>query len=184
MIETRSFDLALGRNEADQGTSAPTGRERREQADTFVTALLAASRALVAVSVRSLTELDDSVTLPQFRTLVVLDSEGVTNLNRLASVLDVNASSAVRMIDRLLAAGLVTRQENPDNRRQVLLAVTPAGADIVKRVVARRRREITRIVGTMPDPLREDLITALGAFSDAAERIHAGAGDEISALGW
>lgn len=161
-----------------------TARERRGQVDGFVTALLAASRALVAVSVRSLTELHDTVTLPQFRTLVVLDSEGATNLNRLAQVLDVNASSAVRMIDRLLASGLVTRQENPENRRQVLLGVTPAGADIVRRVTARRRREIARIVTAVPEGMRDELVAALNAFSVAAERVHAGAGDETSALGW
>jgi DNA-binding MarR family transcriptional regulator len=174
--------VAAPRNDLSLAGANP--RERREQTDRFVTALLAASRALVGVSVRSLSELHDTVTLPQFRTLVVLESHGVTNLNRLARVLDVNASSAVRMIDRLLAAGLVTRRENPDNRRQVLLEVTPTGADIVRRVIARRRREITRIVMAIPDTLRDDLVAALSEFSAAAERVHAGAGDEISALGW
>jgi DNA-binding MarR family transcriptional regulator len=174
--------VATARNEQEQ--NGPRARDRREQVDGFVTALLAASRALVAVSVRSLSELHDTVTLPQFRTLVVLESEGVTNLNRLAQVLDVNASSAVRMIDRLVASGLVTREENPENRRQVLLGVTPAGADIVRRVISRRRKEITRIVATIPEALRPDLVAALSAFSEAAEHLSAGAGNEISALGW
>lgn len=174
--------MPITRNGQDQ--EGVTARQRREQVDGFVTALLGASRALIGVSVRSLTELHDSVTLPQFRTLVVLDSEGATNLNRLAQVLDVNASSAVRMIDRLLAAGLVTREENPENRRQVLLGVTPAGADIVRRVTSRRRREIARIVGALPEPLDENLIAALNAFSEAAERMHADPGDETTALGW
>ena len=166
------------------GPGAPASRNRRERVDSFVTALLGAARALVAVSVRSLAELDDSVTLPQFRTLVVLESHGETNLNRLARALDVNASSAVRMIDRLLAAGLVTREENPQNRRQVLLAVTPAGADIVRRVVAKRRREITRIVAAMPHELRDELVDALTMFSETTERLHLEIGDEVSALGW
>jgi DNA-binding MarR family transcriptional regulator len=174
--------LPITRSGPDQD-GGPTARERREQVDGFVTALLAASRALVAVSVRSLSELHDTVTLPQFRTLVVLEAEGATNLNRLAQVLDVNASSAVRMIDRLLASGLVTRQENPENRRQVVLGVTPAGADIVRRVTARRRREIARIVNAVPEGVRDELVAALNAFSEAAERVHAGS-DETSALGW
>jgi DNA-binding MarR family transcriptional regulator len=161
-----------------------SGREQRQRVDGFVTALLAASRALVAVSVRSLNELHGSVTLPQFRALVVLESSGVVTLNRLAQVLDVNASSAVRMVDRLIAAGLVTREENPQDRREVLLGVTESGAHIVRRVTARRRREITRVVKTIPEALRDDLVDALSAFSEAAERIDAGAGDEVTALGW
>lgn len=42
----------------------------------MVTALLTASRLLVAVSARSLAAVEESLTLPQFRMLVVLDSRG------------------------------------------------------------------------------------------------------------
>ena len=92
-----------------------------EDIDELVTALLTASRVLVGVSARSLAHVEDAVTLTQFRTLVVLDSHGEINLNRLAELLDVNSSTAMRMIDRLLVADLVTRRDNPANRREVLL---------------------------------------------------------------
>ena len=163
----------------------PAGRRAGEPADTFVHALLTASRALVAVSVRSLDELEDSITLPQFRTLVVLDTHKEMNLNRLAEILEVNASSAVRMIDRLLAAGLVTRRENPSNRRQVLLGLTPDGSSAVSGVTAARRRAIGRIVAAMPAQVREDLVDALWAFSSAAgERAPESELDQMGALGW
>ena len=58
----------------------------------------------------------------------MLHTRGEWNLNGLADELAVNASTAMRMIDKLLAAGLVTRQDNPANRREVQLAVTEAGA--------------------------------------------------------
>ncbi|BBJ46050.1 hypothetical protein SSPO_087680 [Streptomyces antimycoticus] len=45
-------------------------------AEAMVTALLTASRLLVAVSARSLAAVEDSLTLPQFRMLVVLDGRG------------------------------------------------------------------------------------------------------------
>jgi DNA-binding MarR family transcriptional regulator len=164
---------------ANNGAPAPS-----EQLDSFVTALVSASRALVAVSVRSLAELDESVTLPQFRTLVILTSHGVTNLNRLAELLGVNASSAVRMIDRLLAAGLVVRQENPADRREVRLEVTPAGAEIVKRVTARRRREIQKIARRMPQAVSDDLIAALTTFAAFADNPDGTSDGEAAALGW
>ena len=40
----------------------------------LIEAFLAASRALVAVAARSLAELDEDITLTQYRTLVVLNS--------------------------------------------------------------------------------------------------------------
>src|ERR1700749_2414830 len=87
----------------------------------LVTAVLTASRVLVGVSARSLASVEDVVTVTQFRTLVVLDTHGQLNLNALAGLLDVTPSTALRMIDRLLVAGFVTRRDNPANRRKVLL---------------------------------------------------------------
>lgn len=137
--------------------------------DDFVTALLIASRVLVGVSARSLAEVEDAVTLTQFRTLVVLDSSGEISLLRLAEILDVNSSTAMRMIDRLLAGNLVTRRDNPANRRQVLLGLTEVGRRLVHSVTTKRRREIKRIVSTMPTDQRAGLVEALRAFSRAAE---------------
>jgi DNA-binding MarR family transcriptional regulator len=139
-----------------------------DEVQDLVTSVLTASRVLVGVSARSLADVEDTVTLTQFRTLVVLESNGEIQLNRLASLLDVTSSTAMRMIDRLLAADLVTRRDNPENRREVLLGLTPAGRRIVGKVTAKRRDEITRVVTRMPASQRVSLITALRAFADAA----------------
>jgi DNA-binding MarR family transcriptional regulator len=133
----------------------------------IVTSVLTASRVLIGVSARSLADVEDTVTLPQFRTLVVLDSHGEMNLNRLAELLDVNTSTAMRMIDRLLAATLVTRAENPINRREVILNLTTQGKQLVRKVTAKRRKEITRIVTELPASQRAGLVEALRAFARA-----------------
>jgi DNA-binding MarR family transcriptional regulator len=156
-----------------------------EHVDELVTALLTASRVLVGVSVKSLQELGESVTIPQFRTLVVLFTHGEINLNRLADILDVNSSSAMRMVDRLLLIGLVTRRENPDNRRHTLIGLTEHGLEMVRKVISRRRREIKKVVARMPDTHRESLVRALRAFADAAEEPNGeGLADQLSRLGW
>ena len=151
--------------------------------DELVTAMLTASRVLVAVSARSLAEVEDRVTVTQFRTLVVLDTEGQINLNRLAELLGVTASTAMRMIDRLLAADLVTRRENPDNRREVLLGLTDGGRALVRRVTATRRAQISRIVTAVPVGQRAALVKALRAFADAAGEAEPDT-DVSAPLGW
>jgi DNA-binding MarR family transcriptional regulator len=158
-----------------------TGRAGKADVDELVTAVLTASRALVGVSARSLAEVEDTVTITQFRTLVVLDNLGHINLLALAEELDVNSSTAMRMIDRLLVAGLVTRQENPDNRREVLLGLTADGARLVETVTRRRRSEIAKIVTAMPPERRTELVTALHSFADAASEPLA---RPPSTLGW
>lgn len=151
--------------------------------DALVTAVLGASRVLVGVSARSLADVEDTVTLTQFRTLVVLSNFGEVNLNRLAALLDVTASTALRMIDRLLIAELVTRRDNPANRREVLLGLTAAGDQLVQQVTTKRRREIARIVTAMPEEQRNDLVGALRAFADAAGEPEPRGAAGI-ALGW
>jgi DNA-binding MarR family transcriptional regulator len=133
--------------------------------DNFVTAILGASWVLVGLSTRSVTQVDENLTLTQFRTLAVLARHSTMNLQGLADELQVNASTAMRMVDRLVAGNLVSRQENPASRREVILSLTPDGERIVEQVMARRRDELRRIVRKMRQEERQGLITALQSFA-------------------
>lgn len=81
--------------------------------DAITDALLTASRLLVAISARSIALVDETITIPQFRTLVILSNEGPVNLATLASLLDVQPSTIGRMVDRLVSAGLIDRRYIP-----------------------------------------------------------------------
>lgn len=52
----------------------------------------------------------------------------------------------MRMVDRLIVAGLANRQLNPGNRRETLLQLTEEGRRTVEDVTARRHAEIASIV--------------------------------------
>jgi DNA-binding MarR family transcriptional regulator len=145
----------------------PADAAPHDDVAALTSALLTASRLLVAVSLRSLAAAEERVTLPQFRLLVLLDSHGQTNLVTLAERLAVNSSTALRMVDRLAGRGLVSRRVNPQSRREVLLRLTKAGERIVDEVTARRREEIAAIVTTMPARDRSGLVRALRAFAAA-----------------
>ena len=157
----------------------------RDDVDAVTSAVLTASRLLVAVSARSLTAVEEQVTLPQFRMLVVLATHGETKLVSLARRLAVNSSTAMRMADRLTAAGLIDRRVNPANRREIALRLTPSGHRIVDDVTARRRAEIAAIVTRMPPEHRTGLVSALRAFTDAGEEPSASeATRDVLAIGW
>jgi DNA-binding MarR family transcriptional regulator len=135
--------------------------------DALTDAVLTASRLLMAISARSLAAVEDTITLPQFRLLVVLDSRGAMKLTGLADVLAVNPSTATRMVDRLIATDMVARQPNPASRREVVIELTDAGQRVVRGVLRRRRTEISKIVARMPETKRRGLVTALVAFTEA-----------------
>ncbi|NUR59606.1 MAG: MarR family transcriptional regulator [Catenulispora sp.] len=150
--------------------------------DRVTEAVLTASRLLVAVSARSLSEVQESVTLPQFRALVVLASRGPLRLTHLAEHLAVNPSTAMRMAERLNAAGMIDRAPNPGNRRESILSLTSTGRQVVERVTDRRRQEIAAIVGRMPMVHRDRLVEALEAFNAAGGE--PSAGHDPIPLGW
>jgi DNA-binding MarR family transcriptional regulator len=147
--------------------SAGSPHSARAAADAVTDAVLTASRLLIAVSATSIASVDESITVPQFRLLVVLHSRGPMKLSDLADRLSVNPSTTTRMVDRLVFAGLVDRQVNPTSRREVVLDLTEAGDQTVTLVTQQRRRQIARIVARMPERRRTQLIEALDAFNEA-----------------
>ncbi|MGH3598461.1 MAG: MarR family winged helix-turn-helix transcriptional regulator [Mycobacterium sp.] len=138
-----------------------------ESLDAITDALLTASRLLVAISAYSIALVDESITIPQFRTLVILSNRDSVNLATLAGLLGVQPSAAGRMVDRLVSAALIDRQPHPTSRRELLATLTKRGREVVRQVTAHRRAEIARIVEKMPPPERRGLVRALTAFTTA-----------------
>jgi DNA-binding MarR family transcriptional regulator len=138
-----------------------------ESVDVITDALLTASRLLVAISARSIALVDETITIPQFRTLVILSNRGPVNLATLAGLLDVQPSTTGRMVDRLVSAGLIDRRPHPHSRRELVAELTAHGREVVGQVTAHRRAEIARIVEKMPPRERRGLVRALTAFTTA-----------------
>ena len=140
---------------------------RGAAADAVTDAVLTATRLLIAVSATSIAEVDESLTIPQFRLLVVLHGRGTMKLSAMAEILGVNPSTATRMVDRLVAAGFVDRRLNPASRREVLLDLTEVGTTTVVKVTKQRRKSIARIVNRMPVEHSSALVRTLEAFNEA-----------------
>lgn len=147
------------------------GNRAGDDIEAVTSALLTASRVLVALSVRSLDSVESGVTLPQFRMLTSLSVHGPRKLAAVADLLGVNSSTALRMAERLAVGGLLTRETNPDNRREIILRLAPLGERVVAEVTARRRAEIATVVSRLPEAQRTALIEALAAFAAADEEL-------------
>lgn len=66
------------------------------------------------------------LTMPQCRAVLCLE-QGPLHMSRLAATLSVALPSATGIVDRLVERGLVAREEDPQDRRLVLCALTPQG---------------------------------------------------------
>jgi DNA-binding MarR family transcriptional regulator len=102
--------------------------------------------------------------------LVVLD-HGPSNLTALAEALDVIPSTAMRMVDRLEAAGLLERTVPREDRRVTRLELTDAGRQTVRKVTRKRRRDLQKVIDRIPTDRRPALAAAMAAFADAVEQV-------------
>jgi DNA-binding MarR family transcriptional regulator len=146
-----------------------------------VDAVLAASRVLIGVAARSLAPVEDTVSLTQVRALVIIASRGPLHLAALAEDMEVHPSNATRACDRLVAAGLLDRRDNPADRRHLLLTLTDTGRELVDGVMDRRRVAIGQILQRMPPEDRAQLATVLGRFAQAGGEPQ---DTDLWAVGW
>jgi len=155
------------------GTGSSSRTSPSKEMDDLADAVLTASRVLVAVAARSLAE-EESISLPQYRALVVLASRGPQRPVDLAEALGVDPSTATRMCDRLEGKSLITRRRDEGDRRVVVLDASASGRRLVDRVTRRRRNEIGQIVGAVEPRERPNLIRAFNVFGKAAGEIPEG----------
>jgi DNA-binding MarR family transcriptional regulator len=138
------------------------------EATDDVDAVMQAARVLIGVSARSVAVVEGVVTPPQLRLLVMVASRGPLNLAAVADGMGVHPSNATRACDRLVVAGLLDRRDNPADRRNLLLALTPAGHELVERVMDQRRAAIAEILDRIPPSRRRTLAGAMRSFAAAA----------------
>lgn len=141
--------------------------------------VLNATRALVGVAARSLSDIGD-VTLAQYRVLVLLEGRGPLGMGELAVSLDVNPSTVTRVCDVLVAKKLILRRAAKDNRRGVRAELTARGRGLVDQVMSRRRVLIDDTLARMPVDGRRRLARSLAEFAVAAGEI----ADDAWTFGW
>jgi DNA-binding MarR family transcriptional regulator len=146
----------------------------------LVDACLGASRAFVAVAARSVANVAQDVTLPQYRVLIELAARGPQRPADLATVLGVDRSTATRMCERLVRKHLVRRHRIASDRRGVRVSLTHEGRELVDEVTRLRRIEIAGILERLPAGDRRPMVAALRMFASAAGEVP----EQDWSLGW
>jgi DNA-binding MarR family transcriptional regulator len=130
--------------------------------------VLLASRALLGVVARSVEAALEDVSLPQFRVLVLLSGRGPLRVGDLAALTSVHPSTFTRTADRLVKGNWVQRIDNPESRREVLIALTEAGQQLVDAVTQRRREELDRIMAGLGQSDQMKVADGMRLFAQAA----------------
>ncbi|OKH79285.1 MarR family transcriptional regulator [Mycobacterium sp. ST-F2] len=103
---------------------------------------------------------DSPVSLTQLSALATLAKDGPMTPGALATRERVRPPSMTRVIASLVELGLVERSSHPDDRRQVLVAVSPAGDELFE---AERRAGMEWLQGRLEKLKPQDRATLLAA---------------------
>ncbi|HET7398781.1 MAG TPA: MarR family transcriptional regulator [Intrasporangium sp.] len=122
--------------------------------------------ACMRISRRVRFESDRELTPSQFSVLARLEQAPLTN-RELADIERVSAPSMIRTTSGLVTDGYVARSDDPKDRRQVILSLTPEG----RRALGRIRRHRDEWMLTRFEHLSEDELAVLSRAREVLAKV-------------
>ena len=113
--------------------------------------------------------MDLNLTIGQLKSLFFIDSEGRTNFRKLATALGVTPPDVTRIIDRLVEQGMVSRRENPEDRRMQLLQATKKGKALLATLRENKTTNLYRILAHLSTDELNTVAQGLSSLVRAAE---------------
>ncbi len=120
--------------------------------------------------------LEIAVTMPQAKLLYLLGAAGDLHMSELVSRLGVSLSTVSGLVDRIVEAGLASRREDPADRRQVVVGLTPAGAQFIDRFRELNAHQMRDLLDLLDDAELAGVRATLAALARAAEQLAARSG--------
>ncbi|MGC5030412.1 MarR family winged helix-turn-helix transcriptional regulator [Micromonospora sp. DT229] len=108
------------------------------------------------------------ISTAQLRAVMLVERQDGINLRRLAAGLDMLLSSASRLCDRLVAAGMLEREPGRADRREISLHLTAEARSLLAELREDRRQHLAAILADMTPEGRTALLRGLQEFDEAA----------------
>jgi len=154
---------------AAEGSTAITPSTRADAVDEVIVGYEALMQRLADSHAPEFLEID--ITMPQAKLLYLLGAVGDLHMSDLVTHLGVSLSTVSGLVDRVVDHGLATRRDDPADRRQVVVGLTPAGAAFIDRFRELNARQMRELLGVLDDEDLELVRKALVALGRAATQI-------------
>jgi len=113
------------------------------------------------------------LSMPQFSILMRLYHGGGCGMSEISEYLDVTAAGASQIVDRLVHAGLLERNEHPQDRRAKQLELSHKGKSLIEKGVEGRNKWTDELAAHLSPQQREQVIVSLELLVEAARKIEA-----------
>jgi DNA-binding MarR family transcriptional regulator len=95
------------------------------------------------------------LSMPQMGTLHFLSAEGGQSVSAIAEHLNLSLAATSHLVDRLVQRDLLTRAEDPHDRRLKRVDLAPDGIELVARINRQATRALEELLQPLPHELRE-----------------------------
>lgn len=137
---------------------------------SMAAALDAAAVALLGIWESAREGTANRVSGAQLRAVMVVEQHDGINLRRLATQLDMLLSSASRLCDRLVAAGMLEREPGRFDRREISLHLTPEARRLLAELRADRQAQLATVLVGMSSEGRDALLRGMREFDESARQ--------------
>ncbi len=104
---------------------------------------------------------EEGLTPAQALLLNMLGEDGASSVSQVARNLSVSCSAVTLLAHRLQAEGLVARVRQEQDRRVVLLMLTPVGSEMLERIVTKRRLTVEQLLVDLSSEDVEALVASV-----------------------
>ena len=113
--------------------------------DDYLPALLAQASQLISGEFHLVVR-RNGLSVSEWRVLATLSGNDPMSTGRLAEITTIKQPTVTRLLDRMLAKGLVERREKDGDRRFTLVSITPRGSKAVARLIKLAREHEQRVL--------------------------------------
>jgi DNA-binding MarR family transcriptional regulator len=149
----------------DDGARLPLLKSGNDSEDvTPMEVVLRAFQSLLGTHahVRSMVASSLGIGVSDLRALMFISSAPDATPKQVGAYLELTSGAVTNLLDRMTEAGLVHREPHPNDRRSVVLALAPEGAQSVTRVLDLYQRAFARAVPADELPAVADLLSSIG----------------------
>lgn len=111
------------------------------------------------------------LSMPQFSILMQLHHKGPCGLSEISERFDVTAAAASQLVDKLVQAGYLEREEDPHDRRAKLLTLSDAGRALIDQGTEERYRWMEELAVNINMEERGRVVEALEILTKAAQQL-------------
>lgn len=110
---------------------------------------------------------DPDLTLPEFRSLAFINRAPGCSLNEVAEHIGLEPPSASKLVDSLVRRGLVSRQEDSDDRRRIRLSILPKGKTSIDAAFEHTREFLAERLAHLSESQSHELLQAIETLKEA-----------------